>query len=48
MLQVWFMACLYVVEFLIHALRSPDLDVFNGLKCGRRHPAPAGQGSQCL
>ena len=31
--QVWIMAGIYVAEFLIHALRSPDLDVINGLKC---------------
>jgi hypothetical protein len=27
------MAGLYVIEFFIHAFNSPDLDVFNGLKC---------------
>jgi hypothetical protein len=27
------MAGLYVIEFFIHAFHSPDLDVFNGLKC---------------
>jgi hypothetical protein len=27
------MAGLYVIEFFIHAFYSPDLDVFNGLKC---------------
>ena len=43
--QVWIMAGIYVAEFLIHALRSPDLDVINGLKCPtlprRSRPLPS-------